>query len=725
MTEHVLDRKSDAQVQPGYTLVVSEVEFLSLATEEVTLHIRGEHLCLWAETFFRGRRIAYREAISIKSEVKQAIPSLSDEEVEALQSSLGDILSSIPKPLSAQKLLNALHPSQLWSVKPSLAHLAEWLLWVVSNQPSAMEQKILQVLVASLESTTESELLNRYRVNSTLECAEESLDNWLGIGNRNDFLPQVEFPLNEIPQTLLEKARQEWNLAVIESHGKFFESFENQVVPFSLKKLTAVESYKYFLLNSHELTQSQLIRLAKYLSNDEANELRRRLEPLRPGTLPETPEKIITWFREEYLPYREWENSFPSEPATEVVLASARQFSEWYLANYPKALSGNSLGEFISFNKSRQVDQGERVLILMIVLDGLHAADARNLLQSIRSKTSRLTITSDELVFAPIPTITEFAKEALFRGVPPEKIPEAPNCIGVVLPEDRSPSNKLADGIEKGLYLWRVLEPDKTYHSKNRSETLHQDIAGRLEAEAMKIEDIVKKVSENVQLQIIITTDHGRLLGNTKKILERPKGMESHGRVAWGKTNRDYPADGYAIDNDVAYLFSESFGMLSDMAIPLSELGFKGNDDQVGSERYPHGGLFPEEVLIPWVVMVRDYAQPTVFITVTGNGRARSKGTIKITALNASEVNLILDELTLTYRSGATTTIPMRKAISAQFSSPITYEMEPWPSGNEVDGVAVTAKLTQPNGLSFVVPAKAEIESKDLYKRENILEDLF
>lgn len=59
------------------------------------------------------------------------------------------------------------------------------------------------------------------------------------------------------------------------------------------------------------------------------------------------------------------------------------------------------------------------------------------------------------------------------------------------------------------------------------------------------------------------------------------------------------------------------------------------------------------------------------------------------------------------------------------FSTDISYELDPWPSGNEVDGVAVTAALSQPNGISSKVPAEAQIESKDLYKRENILEDLF
>jgi len=724
MTFHLLDREGDAPILGEYTLITSEVDFLRLATEEKALHVRGERLCNWAETFFRARGIAYKETVSVKRELGRAFPSLSGGEIESLLDRVGESIHSVTRPLTAEKLLNMMYPSSLWTASPSLSHLAEWLLWVYENRPTREIQEVMLGVVVTWSNLSDQENIPYYLEGVNPEYAEKALTNWLGIDDREAFLATSEFPLNEIPTVFIEKALDKWNMAIVESHGSLFEHLDNLVIPFSLKKLAAKETYQYFLRNSGELTNRQIARLARYLSYKEVNELRRRLEPTTPSSLPETPETVVAWFLSEYLPYREWQDNFAPSSASEAVQLAARQFAEWYLKNYPKALTGGSFAKWISFYRTAHLDRGDNILTLVIVLDGLHAADTRTLIQNIRTHVKRLSIILEEMVFSPIPTITQFAKEALFRGVPPDKISWVGN-IGVVLPEDKSPAQKLASSNGKGTYLWRVLEPDRTYHQKNRSENLMQDIAGRLEAEALKIKEVVETVPDHVLLQIIITTDHGRLLGRSVRNLPVPAGMQSHGRVAWGQTTFEYPVDGFIVEDEIAYIYGERFGLPSDMAIPLSETAFRGNDDRTGSEAYPHGGLFPEEVILPWVVFARDYVQPKVEVSVTGDGRARSNGQLQIKVLNASDVNLVLDELILTYRNGSAVTIPLSANITARYSSTFEKELEPWPSANDAKGITATAKLRQPNGLAFEYQATTDIQSKDIYDRgENILEDL-
>ena len=328
----------------------------------------------------------------------------------------------------------------------------------------------------------------------------------------------------------------------------------------------------------------------------------------------------------------------------EEVLKAAREFALWYLDLYPKAIAGSSFRKYISFSKVNGLKSEDNGLILLIVLDGLPVTDARFLLQCIRTHTQRLTMISDSFAFAPLPTITQFAKEALFRGVSPNKIKEV-EPLGEILPEDKSPANKLARVRENGLYLWRVQEPDRTYHQKNKSENLRQDIEGRLEAEALKIKEIIEAVPDQVKMNIVITTDHGRMLGKAKRIIDVPEGMEGHSRAVWGTSNKLFSKEGYLVEGNLVYLFGESFGLHEDTLIPLDESAFRDSKGNAGSEIYPHGGMFPEEVVIPWIIFARDYVKPEIEIIVSGEGTARKKGMLEIHVINKSDMNVILEEL--------------------------------------------------------------------------------
>lgn len=50
------------------------------------------------------------------------------------------------------------------------------------------------------------------------------------------------------------------------------------------------------------------------------------------------------------------------------------------------------------------------------------AGDALYVQQQIQEAILRLTPIENRFVFAPLPTITEFCKPALFRGVPPRVV---------------------------------------------------------------------------------------------------------------------------------------------------------------------------------------------------------------------------------------------------------------------------------------------------------------
>jgi len=718
-----LDRDGSAPVLDGYTLVSTEVEFLRLATEGRPLHIRGDRLCSWAEAFYTARDIAFQETPSYMRELRSLLPALSATQISGLISLLGSRLESLERPLEVGSLLNAAAPHTLWHQPPSLQHLAEWLLWLEETEILDCVEPLLEPHIVRWqmeELPFETEL---YGIR-TKEAAKQALDAWLGFTDRDSIPIRQEFPV-EVPKRYQEKARNVWREEIIQSKGAKFEQLSHLKIPFSLKRIAAEEAYGYYLRNQNDLNVQRLEQLVPYLKGKQIASLRSILPPAQPSALPSDPNGIVSWYIREYLPYREWQRSSGSAEGQEVAFRAALEFEKWYLENYPKGLNLGALHRWISFNKVNQVECIDNSITLLIILDGMHVPDSRLLLQNILTETQRLTIASHEYVFAPIPTVTRFAKEALLKGVPPS-LTENLEPIGRILPEKHSPALRLRDAERGKIYFWRVLEPDDTYHHKNTSENLLHDVEGRLAAEASKIKEIVESIPDGVILQIIITTDHGRLLSETHKTIPVPMGMESHGRAAWGQSPYSFETTPYRIEGDVAYLMADNYGLSVDVAIPLDEGAFKDNNNRSGSELFPHGGIFPEEVILPWIVLARDQVQPEATITISGNGRARRDGNFVVTVLNKSDIDLFLETVTLTLRTGTTINISADQKIPARTQTPAEIPYNPWPSAGELETVHATVRLRLPNKMVYEYSAETSIQSEDIYTRprENILEDL-
>ena len=228
--------------------------------------------------------------------------------------------------------------------------------------------------------------------------AEQLLEGWLGIEDRSASPFVGEFPI-EVPQAFQDRARQAWVNQIIESHGIFFDTIEKLRIPYTLKKLAAKETCRYYINHPDELTSPRLDQLSAYLAQSELDQLRQHLAPLEPDDMPDDPAAVLNWFGNSYLPYREWQHHVNASQGKEKVLKAARQFAIWYLDHYPKALAGAPLHKWISFNKVNELSLWENSLILLIVLDGLHVTDARFLLQSIRAHTQRLNVVDDDLAF--------------------------------------------------------------------------------------------------------------------------------------------------------------------------------------------------------------------------------------------------------------------------------------------------------------------------------------
>jgi len=724
MRRIILDREGTARVRDGFTLITSEVDFLKEATNEECLHIRGERLCAWASAFYNGREIECEEAHSYSREIKQLLPGVSDQQVEKLLTLLRSALENMTQPLSLESIVYAVDPDahSVWHDAPSIDHLAAWFLWLENYPDVQVVEPVLDAYLAKWRSEQVTFPHSLYAIRSN-NGAKEALRNWLGIGDRSSFPVREVFPAI-VPQTWVDEARETWLREIITTGGAKFVELATLAIPETLIHIAAQVAFKYFSKHPEEITGRVMELLTPRLKGQQIAELRKVLPPDPPGPLPENSAEIVEWYLKQYLPYRQWSLENGSEDSRQVILKSAQDFSNWYLDAYKRALSTGRNKEWLSFNAVNTLSPGVDDIVLVVILDGLNVTDAQTLIKLLYKETQRVKV-MERYVFAPLPTITQFAKDALLKGVPPRFIVEQ-EPLGSIIPDRQAAAQRLQNADGGQVYFWRVEEPDKTYHAKNGSENLLSEIDGRLAAEASKIVQVIDQVSQEKKLIIIITTDHGRLLAKSSKIIPVPPGMESEGRAAWGRSPMDLANESMVIQDGVAYLSGDLYGMSSDFAISLTEDSFMNNAGVKGSENYPHGGAFPEEVIIPWYTLVRDYQQPNISTEVTGNGKARRDGSFVLTVLNQSEEDVTLISCELILKNGSTISLHPSCLIRALSSEVLKFPHDSWPSAVDVQEMRARVCYRTMTGIDFEQECSARIESQDLYYRshENILEDL-
>lgn len=719
----ILDRNADATLPSEYLLVETEVDFLRYADSAKSLLVRGADLCDWAEMFYRSRAIPYQEGRSPIRELTLACPTLTNEQATEIYNLLGEQYNTISRPITIRSVLQALYPQRMWIEIPSIEHSATWLLWLVTQPlPNAFLPMLTFIAAQWQEQASGPEAIIYQVVDA--DSAMQMLFSWLGINDAKEYEAFGEFP-NEIPLSLVEKARSTWKYELISTHGQIMKKILVRPIPQKLKFLATELATDYFVKHPEDLSSDLYGMMTTHLTRNQQRELSRFIAPAVPMAMPNEPLAVQDWYRTSYLPYRLWQEQYGNETAHQIVQTSAREFALWYLEQYPKGLVGGSLTSHLSFNRSVQLaNQHDGYVTLLVVLDGLHVSDGQYVLQALQKTTTRLTAAQDSLVFAPLPTITEFCKDALLKGISPVNAPQY-QPLGEVLPEKRSPAEALQGAKHGQLYLWRVQEPDNTYHTRNSYQTLQRDVESQLDGIANKIADIVDTLSQDIALRVVITTDHGRLLAKSQRTLPVPTGMEPHGRTAYGEFERIYLASGYTIEEDVVYLHRDRFGLPTDVAVALTEKSFHTKDGKTGTELYAHGGLYPEEVIVPWLVFIRDLQAPEILISLSGKGLAKTSGTIHLKVKNLSEIQVKIIGVTLHPTIGQISKIFANLDCPPTYESKFLLEVEIWPTPQEVQGMFSQVELQLPGGRDLRVAADISLESEEMYtKNQSILEGL-
>lgn len=712
----LLDCRGDLPVPPGYQVIESEVDFLRHATDSTPLLIRGERLCAWAEAFYRLRGQPYQYQQSLSAALQSAFPALSQEQAQALAQKMGQN-SVAPEEISPIFVLNRCYPADsiLWQDVPSRSHAARWLIWLCTHQPEETESVVLQAFSEALSrlagNTPEAPV---YQATDQIQ-ARQWLYRWLGLEENREETDPGEFPLT-LPAELLSDIKVEWMKRLIATEGRYFDKMLAFPLPVPLRRELAGLAAEFYAHHTQYLTERVIWQLQPYLSAEDLTALRKIQPPPEPSSLPTTEQEVLEWFEAEYLPYRCWQADHSDEQARDRVHQYAQTFIRWYLERYPQWLLQP---QWISFQQSAQLRKStESVITLCVILDGLPAWDAEDFAGQVSATIERLQLQQKSYRFAPLPTVTEFAKDALLKGVPPHLAPQT-TPLGKVLPDDDSPTQGLANAHPGDLLFWRVSQPDAAYHFEKAPKRRRQ-VGAELDSIVKALKEVVESVPASLSLQIIITSDHGRLLNaRSPRRLSIPGGMQAHGRVAWGKLEQEFDESGFAIDEGAGTIavYGERFEMTHDMVIALGEESFQ--NVKSGYEPYPHGGLYPEEAIVPWFAFERDAKRPSLEISVRGTGEAENVGTLTITITNPSRVALECLSVSLSHKPEAESR--GQWAIAPVDKTEFTLSISPWPTETELPSLKATLLLRQPNGAIFTFKIAPTLQVKALYRRDDSL----
>ena len=715
----ILNPDNDTFPPEGYIVIDTEVAFLKYAASGKPLFIKGKCLCDWAQKFYECREISFTEVSSPVKRLRENFSDLSEESAHyIIHECLGQRASSLVT-FSASEILKTCFPSPIWEATPSIKHAAEWLLWLDETEANPAFLPLFRAITSDWKQKY-PKLGEIYSV-VEYQDARKMLEMWLG-AQITPFIHRFEpFPLS-IPDKWIVSLDKSWRTEIVKSEGTFLNDFIKTPLEWRFKYMVAVATLEYFEKHpdSINLTSQMVDQIARFVSGDYSIRLR-RIKPVQaPSQVPEEPESVIKWFIDEYLPFRERQYVTNAASDYPKILEIGRQFALWYLDFYPKALMSK---RHLSFFKAKQLrDHGTNHVNLLVILDGMHAIDAKYLMDTLLriNGEHRLTLTQNNFCFAPLPTVTDFAKGALIHGVQPTFMQEF-ELLGVDVSEMQSPVPKMLEAKPGDLLIWRIQDPDRTYHTKNRSPLLKKEIEGQLATIAHKIVEVANSVPITCPLKIIVTTDHGRFLGESKRKIIIPEDMQAHGRAAWGKTDIVFDKCGYLIENDIVFLSKERFGLQSDdAAVILSDCAFR--NDVYEQEICPHGGLFPEEVMIPWMVFERNIKKPDLDIKITGEGQAYHSGKATITIVNPSNIDVQILRLELDFGGDKRYPYNLSLDVAGLDHCKLDFELSYWPSSEQKKLGKARVVARMPNGEEFILePSIDGMEVKELYTRDKSL----
>lgn len=719
----ILDIDGDNFPPAGYTVVVDPVGLIKHALESEPLYVIGKNLCTWVDTLAVGRDWTVTWERSPALELCEKCPALSQEGARALVAKLGDSMASLARPLQVAEVLDKLYgEAGLWMGEPIAQHAFNWLSWVAQQTVEGAAWELIWQLAQNWQVQTELPLKRAYSARSAAE-AWSLLQEWLKVCESKHHWPEP--PQGLLKGSLAQRLKEELIKQAVETGTEYFGALIDRAPDKELLKVAAQACADVLLKNPQEAKEERLRRLVRYLPLDTVLKLNDLVEPEDPGFPKWQFDQLMAWFAEKYLPYREWtyRRGVTSDRRGWAIHSSA-EFARQYLDYYVSACVGGGDGaKHLAWVKSAYLRNRRDFAYLLVVLDGLAYPDALRLREYIENDTRRLFLDRQTIALGPLPTVTEFAKLAVTKGMRPSETSEA--NIMMIYTSIEQVSQALLGAAPGDVLVWAHQEPDHTYHFRADAgpDSVRAEADAQLSTIAKGIASLAEKAPSELRLRVVVTTDHGRMLVNTQRTRQIPQGMKAHGRAAWGPCEIQFDKSGYFVNEDLVYLDPARFGLPQGQAytVIISDEAFLTADGRKGNEPFPHGGLFPEEVLVPWFEFTRDRALLVVKVTLRGKGEEGKAGMGVLTVVNLSDVPFKVTTLTV---DALGISCAIEKEVGALQSRSIDVTLSKWPSRKDLEGLVMCLTYLLPDGQLVKLEFRPELETESIYEKSDILGEL-
>ena len=721
----LLDEQGESSPGVGYRLVDTDVALLRYALSEDDLHIVGYRLCRWSRAFFSGRPVTIEAARSLAARLREVFPALEPEQAGDLAVALkhrGMGNATEATRFDSKTLLSLVHADFAWHAQPSAQHAASYLLWLLRYQDDPAWRTLVAPLASAWEASTPSPVSASYAARTPDEARDRILD-WLGLGSRGQQFPP--FPL-ELPDAELDLRQNLIELST-RTAGRAHENLGSGA-PFSAFVLAAESDFRYLEQNPGDLTRGIIHSLEAALPADRVRRLRAMVPQPVPQLAPDGIGEIVRWFNDEYLPFRQqrWLSFRSKLKQDEGIAAVIDDFVPKMLRHYVDGLYGGPAQEFMNHVRMekmiRSARHDTRRALLVALLDGLTVPDAQIVRCAAEQENGRLQTLRRETAIATIPTITRFAKTSLLAGKPPVMADQSPRVEHYTRVSDaRSALRNAGPG---DVVVWSTMEPDTTYHRATDTQTAISTVRSHLEGVGRQIAEFANEVDSSIDLEILLCTDHGRLMGVAQRRVTPPQGWSAHGRAAWGRYEERVPACGFEREGDIAYIDAERFGLEYDVAFVWGEEAYLTQDSRGGDEVSPHGGLYPEEVLVPWIVLGRDRGQARVTVEVHGEGRTQQMGDLTIRLSNDGDSPVTAIELLLHVPGREPVALALGVNLAPAQMAEVQSTIDQWPSPEQASHAEGQVLVSYPNGRRQKLDCTVRIASADMYRRDDLLDDL-
>lgn len=747
----LLDYVGDAQLPAGYDEVTTEVDWLEAASAlpdgsniPPRILVRGSELCGWAKVWWEARGGEVHKCASPSKELLQVCSKLTIEHAKLL---LQETPVSQKTPNSVE-LLTLLYPAVgSWLSVPAhpaadilQKHIAHWLLWV-ADQTAGWPEHHLPVV----QSVADAYQMHHPQVAPLWLTgpseADKAIRQWLGVALTGEFqaalvpalalLGTFSLPLPPVWQKRVRLAFAESlpivtadSAAAVVAAQTWWADNLRPEQPAAVR-VTAAHVLAEFVRNNPAAAS---LTLLKYLESElppaEINQLRPLVAPPVPPPLPTSPAEVLAWTTQAYLPYRQWQVANKQETATQLVGKAAREFGNWLLKVYPTQLL-DAAHPYQQLYWAKQANRpGPDEVVIWVIADGLGWADAKNLLRLIADESANksngaLVATLAQPCFGLLPTITSHTKEPLRWGVPFSHLAEADTTAPPDLKSNANLAAAAAKAQPGSLLVWRPYDPDPIYHQQVDADVARDLVQGALYTLATRIATAANAVPPGPTVRVLITTDHGRLLSDSPREMLAPSMCKVEGRTA--HLLADAPAVRPAPDTDeVRWLDPQLFCLPNWAGVTLGEAAFRipvGETTHGGRAPYPHGGVWPEEVVLPWLELVRDAGPINLTASLTGAGRAGFPGAAQLRLRNDSRHHLTILHVSIQFGAATPHVVVLSQPCTPLKSLDLSIDLPRWPHSAEVQSGQFVVVVETADGKQASFPIAANLSNTGLQDR--------